>query len=345
MSLRNGIGYRCRQDGNNMEAETLPARETMRPTTHSMSDSAIAHDCPSLVHEAATTRHTLMFVIALAFLILTAFSLHHFEHESNDPERGRLLGWLFIGLWIPIFAESLVGYWQRTDYSWKASGKLLLIWLIPPYRLALSTYPGGQCLWLPMLGWQRPDRVLFDRMDRGFSIPMVFIALLILPILAIEFFGAKYIPLYPELGLFLNFGTALIWLAFAFEFIMMSSVAEAKLKYIVRNWINLAIILIPLVAFLRGFQVARLLRLGKTTRALKIYRLRGLGMRAWRGVLTLELIERILHRKSETRLEHLNAQLHDKEQDLEILRERIRQLEATIASKRQSSGAGRTSDR
>jgi len=285
-----------------------------------------------------------MFTVALLFLVLTAFSLNHFEQQVDDPQRSELLGWLFITLWIPIFVESLVGYWRSEDYSWKAGGKMLLIWLIPPYRLALSTHPGGRCLWLPIIGWQRPDRALFDRMDRGFGIPMLFIALLILPILAIEIFGAKYIPLHPELRLFLNFGTSLIWLAFAFEFIMMSSVAEAKLKYIAKNWINVAIILIPLFAFLRSFQLARLLRLGKTTRALKIYRLRGLGMRAWRGVIALELIERVLRRKPETRLEHLKAQLQDKEQDLTILRERIRHLEASIASKQQPNETEHTPD-
>ena len=303
-----------------------------------MPDSVPTEDCADLIHEAATTRQSLMFVIALTFLILIAFSLHHFEQETDDPEQGRVLGWLFIALWLPIFLEALVGYWRGGIFSWKAGGKLLLIWLIPPYRLALSTHPVGRCIWLPILGWQRSDRALFDRMDRAFSIPMLFIAMMILPILAIELFGAKYIPLYPELGLLLNFGTSIIWLAFALEFIIMSSVAEAKLAYSAKNWINLAIILMPLIAFLRGFQVVRLLRLGKAAKAVKIYRLRGLGIRAWRGVIALELIERVLHRRPETRLEHLKARLHDKEQDLELLRERIRRLETDITQDRQPGG-------
>lgn len=303
-----------------------------------MSDTEPPQDCPNLVHEAATLRQILMFAVALAFLILIAFSLHYFEQRVDDPHQGRLLGWLFVALWIPIFLESLVGYWRAGDYSWRAGGKLLLLWLIPPYRLALSTHPGGRCLWIPILGWQRPNRALVERMDRGFGIPMLFIALLILPILAIEILGAKYIPLHPQVRWFLNLGTSLIWLAFAFEFILMSSVAESKLKYIAKNWINAAIILIPLFAFLRGFQVARVLRLSKTARALKIYRLRGLGMRAWRGVVALELIERLLHRKPETRLEHLQAQLRDKEQDIAILRERIRRMEASIDDKGETRG-------
>jgi len=271
-----------------------------------------------------------MFAIALAFLLLTAFSLHHFDQTSANADRGRLLGGLFIALWAPIFAESVIGYWRCGDYSWKAGGQLLLIWLIPPYRMVLATYPRGGCVWLPVIGWQRKDRALFERLDRGFSIPMLLIALLILPILAIELFGAKTLPEYPTLGLLLDVGTSVIWLAFAFEFILMSAIAEAKLTYLAKNWINLAIVVLPLIAFLRGFQAVRLLRLGKAAKALRVYRLRGLGLRAWRGVVALELVEALLYRQPEARLEHLKYKLQEKEHDVDLLRRRITRLEADI---------------
>ena len=106
-------------------------------------------ECPSLAHEEATSWGIVMFYVALAFLLLTAFSLHHFNVEPVDPERGRLLGWMFAILWFPIFVEAIAGYWRTGDYSWGASGRLLLIWLVPPYRMALATYPGGNCHWLP----------------------------------------------------------------------------------------------------------------------------------------------------------------------------------------------------
>ena len=287
-------------------------------------------ECPSLIHETATLQRKVMFSVALIFLLLTAFSLQAFDRTSHPPEHGPVLVWLFIVLWLVIFVESIVGYWRTADYSWHAAGRLLLICLIPPYRLALATHPAGKCIWLPVLGWQEVDRYLFDRLDRGFSIPMLLIALLIIPILGIELFGANYIPTYPSLGILLDFGTSVIWLAFAFEFILMSAIAEAKFRYIAKNWINLAIILLPLIAFLRGFRIVRLLRLGKATKVLKTYRLRGLGMRAWRGVVTLELIELLLYRRPESRLARLKAKLQDHEHDLEILRHRIRSLEEEI---------------
>ena len=46
-------------------------------------------------------------------------------------------------------------------------------------------------------------------------------------------------------------GEALIWTAFALEFVIMISVVERKLKYCVQHWIDLLVIVLPLVGFLR----------------------------------------------------------------------------------------------
>ncbi len=262
--------------------------------------------------------------LAILFLVLTAFSLHHHERFPQDTETGRLLDWLFILLWLPLFLEALEGYWRQGDYTWASACRLLLLWLIPPYRLAVTPYPAGSCVWFPGLGWQRADQDFFERMDRAFSIPMLFMALLILPILAVELFWARQVQAYPIIAVALDLGTAMIWLAFAVEFIVMSTVSQKRLIYIVQHWINLAIILLPLLAFLRGFQFIRLLRMGKV---LKVYRLRGLGLRAWQGMVALEVLERLLHRDPESRLRHLREVLEEKEQDVRRLRRRIRNME------------------
>jgi len=162
------------------------------------------------------------------------------------------------------------------------------------------------------------------------SVPMLFVALMILPILGIEFFWAKYVAELPSLALALDLGTAVIWLAFAGEFIVMSALAENKLVYVARHWINLAIILLPFLAFLRSFQFMRLLRLGRATKVLKVYRLRGLGLRAWQGLVALELVERTLHRSPEARIRHLKRRLADKEREAELLRNRIQEIEGRI---------------
>jgi len=52
----------------------------------------------------------------------------------------------------------------------------------PPFRIAQSPYAAESCVWLPALGWQRADQDLYERLERAFSIPMLFMAILILPI-------------------------------------------------------------------------------------------------------------------------------------------------------------------
>jgi hypothetical protein len=81
---------------------------------------------------------------------------------------------------------------------------------------------------------------------------MLFMAILILPILATELFWAEEVAVRSGLRLALDLGTAVIWLAFCVEFIVMSTLAPKKLVYLARNWINLAIIVMPFLAFLRG---------------------------------------------------------------------------------------------
>lgn len=268
-----------------------------------------------------------MSALALLFLLLNAFALHLLERQPGDLEQLGWLAWLFAANWLPILVEAIYGYRRSGDYSWSARRRLWLICLLPPYRLALSTYPAGRCLWLPVIGWQPADRDCYERLDRLFSLPMLCIATLILPILAVEHLWSDEVASYPALALGLDIGTSLIWLAFAIEFIVMSAVAEKKWLYIARHWVNLLIILLPYLSFLRGLQLMRLLRLGKLAKALKIYRLRGLGMRAWQGVIALELGERVLFRSPEARLQRLREQIEEKELELQRLYRRTAELE------------------
>ena len=289
-------------------------------------------DCPGLTHQRLTLREQVMSSLAFVFLILTAFALHHVEHDPLNGEINRILAWLFLILWSVLIIEALDGYWRQGDYSWHSFKRLLLLWLVPPYRLAISPYPAGSCIWLPLLGWRQVDDGVYEELDRAFSIPMLFMALLILPILAVEIFWAEQARQYPPVIIALDIGIALIWLAFTIEFIVMSTVAKNKLSYVVRHWINLVIILLPFLAFIRGFAFLRALRLGKVGKLLKAYRLRGLGMRAWQGIVVLELVERVFYRDPEARLLHLQTKLEQKEQELQQLRGRINKLETELAA-------------
>jgi hypothetical protein len=268
--------------------------------------------------------------LAFVFLVLTALTLHHFDHTPQDAGRGLLLSWLFLALWPPLLVDATAGFWRQGDFTWPAAGRLLLLTLVPPYRIALSPYPAGPYVWLPGLGWQVADQDLCDRLDRAFSLPMLCIAVLILPVLAGELFWAEEVQANPGLRIALDLATAIIWIAFCVEFIVMSTVAPKKLAYITHNWVNLVIIVLPFLAFLRGVHALRVLWPAKLGKTLKLYRLRGLGMRAWRGVVALDVIERVVHRNPERRLARLREHLAAKEREVLHLRRRIMDLDTDI---------------
>jgi len=286
--------------------------------------------CLDPIHLAATGREQVMSALALVFLILAAVSLRQVEHAPDDADSAGLLGSLLVSLWLPLFIDALVGYWRRADFGWAAGRRLLLLWLIPPFRIAQSPYAAQSCVWLPGIGWQPASQDLYERMERAFGIPMLLMAVLILPILAAELFFAEEVAQRPRVRLALDIGTAVIWLAFCVELIVMSTLAPKKLSYLARNWVNLAIILMPFLAFLRGLKIVRLLWLGKATKTLKVYRMRGLWARGWRGMVTLDLLERIVHRSPERRLRHLREVLAERERDVTQLRRRIADLEAQL---------------
>ena len=137
------------------------------------------------------------------------------------------------------------------------------------------------------------DDDLRTRVDRLFHWPMIILALLILPLLAIDLILLQN---HPErhgtmLWWFCVTGLAIIWLAFLVEFIIKIAIAECRIEYARRNWLDIVIIVMPMLRPLRVATVA------KTTRA---FTLRGVGMKFARYVFTavigLEATERMLQR-------------------------------------------------
>ena len=119
------------------------------------------------------------------------------------------------------------------------------------------------------------------------------------------------------------FLTALIWFSFAFEFILLVSLAEKKLEFCKRNWINLVIILLPLLAFLRSLQLFRFLRMAKAGKLMRAYRLRGLLTRMIKIAVVFNLIDRLMSRNPEKYDAHLREQIFEKEAELLELKSKL----------------------
>ena len=256
--------------------------------------------------------------------------------DTAAYEWGVLCGFFLLALWPLFIAEQLwIGIQgaagpRHRFYAW-------LFCLIPPLRLcARQRIHDIDHIWFPWGGWQPVDRQLQRRLERLFSIPMIWIALLILPVLGLQLYFKDSIVNYPILRLALHIGTGLIWFAFAVEFIVMVSVSAKKLEYCKTHWLDLVIILLPLISFLRSLRLLRaskLMKIGKLqqlSRVVRAYRLRGVAMRGFRALLVLEIIHRLLRTKPESRIMKLEQKYEEKRRELEELQEQISLLKRRL---------------
>ncbi|QDT12138.1 potassium channel protein [Planctomycetes bacterium K23_9] len=242
--------------------------------------------------------------------------------------------WVMAGGWIIVTAESIMHWLSR---PWDAEHRkyhffAVAFCICPALRMCARSPEMGHRLWLPGLGWRRADKRLRRRLERQFSVPMIIIALMIMPILIVEFFMKAQVANHTWLRACLHIGTGIIWFAFAIEFILMVSVADRKLAYCKKHWIDLAIILLPLFSFLRSLRALRATRLAKLMRipqvgkVARVYRLRGTAIKAAEALILLGAFHRWTRRDPEKAIANLQRKLVDVESEAKRLRRQIAKL-------------------
>jgi len=112
--------------------------------------------------------------------------------------------------------------------------------------------------------WKNPEGRA--HVDRIFHLPMLVLAFLILPLLALALFA----PLSSPGELLVEIGFWAIWLSFLAEFVVKISIAESKWAYVRKNWLDIIVILLPLLRPLRALRVARSLQVGRSLRLLSL---------------------------------------------------------------------------
>jgi voltage-gated potassium channel len=248
-------------------------------------------------------------------------------------------GYVLFGLMLLIWPLFLIEPIYVRSLAKGAKSKYGLDWfcvLCPPLRLGKSIPAKDGEIWLPRLGWHPPGKPLHKGLERIFSKPMLIIAMLILPVLLIEFRYQELLQSTMWLKLLLSISMGLIWCAFTIEFILMVSSTNKKLAYVKKNWIDLAIILLPLISFLRSLRIvraaklARFAKLQQLTKMGRVYRMRGLLAKTIRAFLVLELVHRILKTSPEKRLNKLLAQVEEKEDELRELQQQVASVRAEI---------------
>ncbi len=287
---------------------------------------------------------TIMMVIATLFLVWVGINIQQFDSSDTLPAQLDSL-WQLCGiLWLLIILETLLGFAIMRPYHRKTALQTGMICILPPLRIIHSTWRNPDQIWLLSWGWQKCDKRLFERLERLFAIPMVFVTALILPSLIIQIFFKDHLTVNVNLQTAMNMTMAFIWFAFAFEFIIMVAVSENKLNYCLQHWINLVIIILPFAAFLRYLQVFQILKITHIGSILQAYRLRSLTVRIQRIAVLLNLIDRIFSRTPEKYLQHLRHQALQKEQELEKLRDKISMLEKQLSDNaKNDSGCMETS--
>jgi voltage-gated potassium channel len=279
-----------------------------------------------------------MFLLAFLFVIVLAGLFHRFPRLLQvDPEGMVILGGL-AALWFLFAVDAVIRFYlrDRRQAPWPALFAGTIHGLLPPLRMGCKSQTRPNHVWLPILGWQKIDGYLRGTLERFFSVPMVCVALMVLPLFVIEYWWAAEVHAEPALALGLDIAASIIWLAFTVELVIMASVAVHPFHYCLRHWIDVAIVLLPAVEILPLFRLVRagrVLRLEQLLRWGRLYRLRALTLRGWRAILLLQLVQRLTGRSLQYRLKRLQELLEAKEEEADDLRREIKNLEERIARK------------
>ena len=284
----------------------------------------------------------IMFWMSFVYLMIMAVLIHRaMGHNTSDPEMRFYSNSLLI--LSPFFlVEAIVSMFRHSPtVPWgKALGRVILVTLMPPMRMSWVN-PVTNQIWLPGMGWNRPSKELLKQLDRIFGVPMLVFAFLILPVLVLELTMAKTVSAYPVFGIALGISVAVIWFAFAVEFIIKVSASPKTLIYLKERWLDLAIVALPMFEFLLAqLQWTPLARLLRLTRAIgpqqlgkmsRMYRLRGLLIKGWQAMMLFGVVARVTGGTPEKRLQKLLLQIEALEEQLADLRKHETTLLQEIA--------------
>ncbi|TAF63918.1 MAG: hypothetical protein EAZ55_12485 [Cytophagales bacterium] len=192
--------------------------------------------------------------------------------------------------------------------------------LIPQMRFGRKPSSFPHYIWLPYYHWCEVNESLFVNIKRRFVVPMLFISFFIIPILLIDLrYKEKIIEYIADIDLYLAYFEAFVWLAFAFEFILLFSIAPIKLDYAKKHWIEIIIIFLPLLAaFLPSVGFLRVLRLNNLVR---VYRFKSVFTRFQQALMVASFMQRILHPNPTTQIISLQKKIrenHLKQEELEM---------------------------
>ena len=145
--------------------------------------------------------------------------------------------------------------------------------------------PGCRRIWVPFRGFVDVDDDIRRRVHRFFNVPMLVLAVLVLPVLMVDYYLCRVGRQHYLLSWTVLIAHVTISAAFMIEFAVKVRIAQSRLGYIVANWLDVVIIILP---FLRPFRALRPARAA--------YAVRGVGVNAVRMCVPVVLGLRFVQR-------------------------------------------------
>ena len=276
------------------------------------------------------------FIIALIMLVIAAAIINNFSVNKGELQYSSFISSLAViyGLLWGLFVLDalmviLLAYTNKIKIAQSSFLRKLLCLIFPPIAIGQRHLLEPEKIWLPFYAWSKCNEGLFNHLKKQFSIPMIVIALLIIPVLLIEwqFYEEVETFLNTDLSLVLGLVQGFIWLAFTFEFLLLIAIANDKFNYIKKNWIDLLIILLPFVSFVRSL---RLVKVAKITQLSRGYKLRALLMKAREGFIFASFFYRLLAVKPDYQIKKMMKKLNENQKEREIIEEDLAKLSSWL---------------
>ena len=111
-----------------------------------------------------------MFTLAFAHLLLVAGLIHRATSRSVTEIELDIMYVGLLALWPVFIVEAIWGVqWRDPSRPGRAVFlRAILVMIMPPWRMALADTRTG-LIWIPRLGWQRPGKELFKRLELAFG--------------------------------------------------------------------------------------------------------------------------------------------------------------------------------
>jgi voltage-gated potassium channel len=217
---------------------------------------------------------------------------------------------------------------------------LVFTTLLPPLRLATRRCNQPDFIWL--FTWRFIDSSFYTELEKRFLLPILLLSLFMTPFWVTELFSPDQLNNHALLYHIVNLGNALVWELFVIEFIIMFSIAEKKLYYLKKHWLELFIIILPMFALVRiligRYALLRQLKLinsknllkiiVRIRRILNIYRARSVFNRILRIFIVINVVKRFYqHRHPQKYLALLQEKLAKKQQEIADIHQQIQETE------------------